>query len=85
MNERDYQTYPTGGGAGLAVLLLTAAAGAAAYLLATKPGRALLGQFSGLAEEWKTQAAATLAETREEVVTSVEEGDGAGGGRVRVD
>ncbi len=81
MNERDYQTYPTGGGAGFAVLLLTAAAGAAAYLLATKPGRVLLDRFSGLAEEWKTQAAATLAETREKVVTSVEEG----GGRVRVD
>lgn len=90
MNERDYQDYQAGeyragGGAGLAVLLLSAAAGAAAYLLATKPGRALLDQFTGLAEEWKTQAAVSLAETREKVVSSVEEGGDGAGGRVRVD
>ena len=85
MNERDYQDYRAGGGTGLTVLLLTAVAGADAFLLATKPGRALLDQFSGLAEEWKTQAAVTLAETREKVVSSVEEGGDGAGGRVRVD
>ena len=61
MNERDYQQNTGGSGAGVAVLLL-----------ATKPGQLLLGQFSDRTEEWKAQAAAAVAETREKVVSSVE-------------
>lgn len=72
MNERDYQQHPTGSGVGVAALLLGLVAGAAALLLATKPGQRLLEQFSDRTEEWKAQAAAAVAETREKVVSSVE-------------
>jgi gas vesicle protein len=72
MNERDPQQHPSGSGVGVAALLLGLIAGAAALLLATKPGQRLLEQFSDRTEEWKAQAAAAVAETREKVVSSVE-------------
>jgi len=76
MNERDPQQYPgsqhPGPGAAVAALLLGLVAGAAALLLATKPGQRLMAQVSDRAEDWKAQAAAAVAETREKVVTSVE-------------
>ena len=71
MNERDYQQNTSGNGIAV-VLLLGLLAGAAALLLATKPGQLLLEQFTDRAEEWKAQTAAAVAETREKVVTSVE-------------
>ena len=72
MSQRDYQQNTGGSGVGAAVLFLSLLAGAAALLLATKPGQLLLAQFSDRAEEWKAQAAAAVAETREKVVSSVE-------------
>ncbi len=72
MNERDPQQHPNGSGVGVAALLLGLVAGAAALLLATKPGQRLLEQFSDRAEDWKAQAAAAVAESREKVVSSVE-------------
>jgi len=74
MNERDYQhpsAQTSSGGAAIA-LLLGLIAGAAALLLATEPGKRLLEQFSERTEEWKAQATAAVAETREKVVSSVE-------------
>ncbi len=71
MNERDYQQ--NNGGSGVAVaLLLGLLVGAAALLLATEPGKRVLVQFSDRTEEWKAQAAAAVAETRETLVSSVE-------------
>lgn len=72
MNERDPQQHPDGSGVTVAALLLGLVAGAAALLLATPPGQRLLAQFSDRTEEWKAQAAAAVAETREKVVSSVE-------------
>lgn len=72
MNEREYQQHPTGSGATVTVLFLSLVAGAAALLLATKPGQRLLEQFSSRTEDWKAQAAAAVAETRETLVSSVE-------------
>jgi len=72
MNERDYQQHSGGSGVAAAVLLLGLVAGAAALLLATKPGQRLLAQFSDRAEDWKAQAAAAVAERREILVSSVE-------------
>lgn len=71
MNERDYQPNTAGSGVA-AALLLGLLAGAAALLLATKPGQLLLEQFTDRAEEWKAQAAAAVAESRETLVSSVE-------------
>ena len=71
MNERDYQQNTSGSGVAV-VLLLGLLAGAAALLLATKPGQLLLEQFTDRAEEWKAQAAAAVAERRETLVNSVE-------------
>ncbi len=71
MNERDYQQNASGSGVAVA-LLLGLIAGAAALLLATKPGQLLLEQFTDRAEEWKAQAAAAVAETRETLVSAVE-------------
>ncbi len=70
MNERDSQQHPSG--VGVAALLLGLVAGAAALLLATPPGQRLLEQFADRAEDWKALAAASVAETREKVVSSVE-------------
>ena len=53
-------------------LLLGIAVSAAALLYATPQGKQFLEQFAGRAENWKAQAAATLAESREKVVSSVE-------------
>lgn len=72
MNDRDYQQGAGGNGIGIAALVLSAVVGAAALLLATKPGQRILEQFSDRAEDWKAQAAAAVAETREKVVSSVE-------------
>ena len=72
MNDRDYSQGPSGTGFGIAALLLGAVVGAAALLLATKPGQRILEQVSGRAEDWKAQAAAAVAETREKVVSAVE-------------
>ena len=67
-NEREQPST----GAGAAALLLGLALGAAALLLATPQGKRFLEQFAGRTEEWKAQAAAALAESREKVVSSVE-------------
>jgi len=72
MYDRDYEPRPGGSGLGLVTLLIGVVAGAAALLLATKPGRLLLGQASERADSWKAQASAAIAETREKVVSSVE-------------
>ncbi len=72
MNNRDYQQGPGGNGIGIAALVLSAIVGAAALLLATKPGQRILEQVSDRAEDWKAQAAAAVAETREKVVSAVE-------------
>ena len=69
-NSNEREPSPTGTGA--AALLLGVALGAAALLLATPQGKRLLEQFSGLTDDWKAQAAAALAESREKVVSSVE-------------
>jgi hypothetical protein len=68
LNDRE----PSPTGTGAAALLLGIALGAAALLLATPQGKRLLEQFSGLTEDWKAQAASVLAESREKVVSSVE-------------
>lgn len=87
MYEPDPQSQTPGPGAAVAAALLGLALGAAALLLATPPGRKLMAQFGDQADLWKAQAAATLAETREKVVTSVEAEtpppDDPGGSRVR--
>ena len=59
-------------GSGALALMLGLALGAAALLLATPQGRRLLEELGGRTEEWKAQAAAALAESREKVVSSVE-------------
>ena len=61
-----------GGAAAFAALLVGVAVGAAALLMATEPGKRLLAQFGERTEDWKAQAAAAVAETREKVVSSVE-------------
>lgn len=71
MNERDSQQ-PSSASGVAAALLLGLLAGAAALLLATKPGRQFLEQFSDRTEEWKAQAAAAVAASRETLVSSVE-------------
>ena len=71
MYDRDSQLQPSGGAA-LAALLIGAALGAVALLFATDPGKRILAQFGDRTEDWKAQAAAAIAETRERVVTSVE-------------
>ena len=63
---------PSPSGSAALALLLGLALGAAALLYATPQGRRFLEQFAGRTEEWKAQAAATLAESREKVVSSVE-------------
>lgn len=86
MNERDSQQ-PSSASGVAAALLLGLLAGAAALLLATKPGRQLLEQFTDRTEEWKAQAAAAVAESRETLVSSVEAetlpAPDVGSGRVR--
>ena len=72
MYDRDYQPSPGGSLLGVAALLVGAALGAAALLLTTKPGRRILEQAGDRADDWKAQAAAAIAETREKVVSSVE-------------
>lgn len=72
MNELDYDHSSPSSGLGAAALLLGLAVGAAALLLSTKPGQMLWAQMTDRAEDWKAQAAATVAETREKVVSSVE-------------
>lgn len=72
MNDQDYQQGPSGNSLGITALVLSAVVGAAALLLATKPGQRILEQVSHRAEDWKAQAAAAVAETREKVVSSVE-------------
>lgn len=72
MLDRDDEPQPGGSALGLAALLMGVVAGAAALLLATKPGRRLLEQVSERAADWKAQASAAIAETREKVVSSVE-------------
>lgn len=71
MFERDDAQIP-GSGAALITLLVGAVVGAAALLLGTKQGKQVLEQATLRADQWKAQAAATLAETREKVVSSVE-------------
>ena len=71
MYDRDARSQP-GGGAAAFALLVGAALGAVALLLATEPGKRILTQFGDRTEDWKAQAAAAIAETRERVVTSVE-------------
>lgn len=63
---------PSASSGGAAALLLGVALGAAALLLSTPQGKKLRDEFSERAEEWKAQAAATLAQSREKVVSSVE-------------
>lgn len=72
MTNRDYSQNPGGNGLGVAALLVGAVAGAAALLLATKPGQRILEQMFDRAEDWKAQAAAAVADTCEKVVSSVE-------------
>ncbi len=72
MYDRDYESHPGGSALGVAALLVGAALGAAALLLTTKPGRRILEQVGDQTENWKAQAAAAIAETREKVVNSVE-------------
>lgn len=72
MYDRDPRSQPGGGAAAFAALLVGAALGAVALLLATEPGKRLLAQVGDRTEDWKAQAAAAIAETREKVVTSVE-------------
>jgi len=71
MYERNDAQTP-GGGLGLAAVVVGAVLGAAALLLSTKQGQRILEQIGVRADDWKAQAAATLAETREKVVSSVE-------------
>ncbi len=72
MYDRDYESQPGSSALGVVALLVGAALGAATLLLATKPGRRVLEQVGGRTEDWKAQAAAAIAETREKVVSSVE-------------
>ena len=72
MNDHDYHPSSPGSGLGAAALLIGLAVGAAALLLATKPGQKVWEQFADRAEDWKAQAAAAVAETREKVVSSVD-------------
>lgn len=62
----------SGGGIGFATVVVGVILGAAALLLNTKQGKQILEQVGIRADDWKAQAAATLAETREKVVSSVE-------------
>lgn len=71
MTDR-YENQNSGGGAGFAAVVLGVVLGAAALLLSTKQGKLILEQVGVRADDWKAQAAATLAETREKVVSSVE-------------
>ena len=71
MSDRNPQSQ-SGGAAAFAALLVGATLGAVALLLATEPGKRILAQFGDRTEDWKAQAAAAIAETRERVVTSVE-------------
>ena len=72
MNEHPYGQPSPGNGIGVAALFLGAVVGAAVLLLSTKPGQMLLQQVTDRAEDWKAQAAASVAETREKMVSSVE-------------
>ena len=72
MNEHDYEQPSSGYGVGIAALLLGVVVGAAALLLSTKPGQMLMQQVTDRAEDWKAQAAAAVADTREKMVSSVE-------------
>jgi len=71
MYERDTSPAP-GSGLGIAAVLAGAVLGAAALLLSTKQGQMLLEKLGVRADDWKSQAAAALAETREKVVSAVE-------------
>ena len=86
MSERDYQQ-PSSASGVAAALLVALLAGAAALLLATKPGRHFVEQLTDRTEEWKAQAAAAVAESRETLVSSVEAdtlpASDSGSGRVR--
>ena len=68
----NYEREPSSAGAAALTLLLGIAVSAAALLYATPQGKRFLDQFAGRAEDWKAQAAAALAESREKVVSSVE-------------
>jgi len=68
----DYERPQSSAGAAALTLLLGLAVSAAALLYATPQGKRFLEQFAGRTEEWKAQAASTLAESREKVVSSVE-------------
>jgi uncharacterized protein HemX len=68
----NYERDQNSAGAAALTLLLGIALGAAALLYATPQGKRFLEQFAGRAEDWKAQAASTLAESREKVVSSVE-------------
>lgn len=72
MYDRDDIPQPGSSALGIFALLMGAALGAAALLLTTKPGRRILEQAGDRTEDWKAQAAAAIAETREKVVSSVE-------------
>ena len=68
----DYERSQSSAGAAALTLLLGLAVSAAALLYATPQGRKLWEQLAGRTEEWKAQAASSLAESREKVVSSVE-------------
>ena len=71
MYER-YDNQNSNGGIGIAAVVVGVVLGAAALLMSTKQGKQILEQVGVRADDWKAQAAATLAETREKVVSSVE-------------
>ncbi len=71
MYDRN-ENQSSGGGIGFTAAVVGVILGAAAFLLNTKQGKQILEQVGIRADDWKAQAAATLAETREKVVSSVE-------------
>jgi len=68
----EYERPQSSAGAAALTLLLGIAVSAAALLYAMPQGKRFLEQLAGRTEEWKAQAASTLAESREKVVSSVE-------------
>ena len=71
MYDRN-ENQSSGGGIGFAAAVVGVVLGAAAFLLNTKQGKQILEQVGIRTDDWKVQAAAALAETREKVVSSVE-------------
>ena len=71
MYDRN-ENQSSGGGVGFAAVVVGVVLGAAAFLLNTKQGKQILEQVGIRTDDWKAQAAAALAETREKVVSSVE-------------